>query len=63
MYKKFSQLSFVIGLFFSIVAIILFVTFLSDAAATNLTLYTSLVFFIFGVCMMLLRTKETGSHT
>ena len=62
MYKKFSQLSFVIGLFFCITAVILAATVFWDAAANKLNLYTSIVFFVFGMFMMLLKTKEAGPH-
>lgn len=60
MYKRFSQLSFVIGLFFSIVAIILAGTALADGAVINR--YTALVFFAFGVAMMFLKSRPTDSN-
>lgn len=58
MYKKLNQLSFVIGLFFTIVAAILIVTYFADAASKKITLYTSVVFFIFGGTMMALKEKQ-----
>lgn len=62
MYQKFTELTFVIGLFFLIVAIILLVnTFTAGAAPTRLDLYTGFAFLLFGLIMMLIRTrKETG---
>jgi hypothetical protein len=63
MYKKFSQLSFVIGLFFSIVAVILFANvFLSGAKNMALSLYTAIVFLIFGLAMMLVKNKNTSEN-
>ena len=59
MYKKFSQLSFVIGLFFSIAALILFGNFLVNATNQKVGLYTAIVFLIFGIFMMML--KSPGS--
>jgi hypothetical protein len=59
MYKRFSQLSFVIGLFFSIVAVILAVTALGSGGHTNLNRYTALVFLVFGMAMMFLKSKKT----
>lgn len=57
MYKKLNQLSFVIGLFFSIVAVILIVTYFT-AATEKITLFTSIVFFIFGVVMMGIKERQ-----
>jgi hypothetical protein len=63
MYKKFSQLSFVIGLFFSIVALILFANTLLNRAETNaLSLSTAIVFLIFGLAMMLAKNKNADEH-
>jgi uncharacterized membrane protein YhhN len=58
MYKKFSQLSFVIGLFFFLVALILFAHILFSDSSGRLNLYTAIVFLIFGVAMML--AKDPG---
>ena len=59
MYKKFSQLSFVIALFFSIVALILFVNvLLSRAEGRALTVYTAIAFLVFGLAMMLIKNKN-----
>ena len=52
MFKKLNQLSFVIGLFFFIVAVILIVTYFTGISEEKITLYTSVAFFIFGSAMM-----------
>jgi uncharacterized membrane protein YhhN len=57
MYRKFSQLSFVIGLFFFIVSVILFGTVLVSSS-TNITLYTAVVFLVFGIAMMFVKNKN-----
>lgn len=59
MYKRFSQLAFVIGLFFSIVALILFITALTSHNGSTLNLYTAVVFLIFGLCMMFLKSTPS----
>lgn len=56
MYQKLNQLSFVIGLFFFLVSLILFGHLLLSVSAGKLNLYTAVVFLIFGVAMML--TKD-----
>lgn len=58
MYKKFSELSFVIGLFFFLVALILFVHILLSDASERLNFYTAIVFLIFGIAMMLAKNKN-----
>ena len=58
MYKKFNQLSFVIGLFFFIVSIILFVHILMSKATGKINFYTAIVFLIFGVGMMIAKDSE-----
>ena len=60
MYKKISQLSFVIGLFFCIVAVILTITALQDIGQNKLNLFTGVVFLLFGIVMLLVKTNETG---
>lgn len=55
MYKRFSQLQFIIGFFFAIVAVILAVNAVWTGAATRLSFYTAIGFFIFGVAMMFLK--------
>jgi uncharacterized membrane protein YhhN len=58
MYKKLSQLSFVIGLFFFIVAILLFVNELLSAEKRALTWRTAICFALFGIIMMTIKNKE-----
>ena len=58
MYRKFSQLSFVIGLFFFIVAVILFGTVLLNSSSTGITLYTAVIFLVFGLAMMFVKNKN-----
>ena len=58
MYKKLSQLSFVIGLFFSIVSIILFVNVLLNHPGERISIYTGIVFLIFGLLMIILSNRE-----
>ena len=61
MLNKLNYLSFVIGLFFSIVAFILFGNALLSDAAGKLNLYTAIVFGIFGLLMMVLtNTKKSA---
>lgn len=59
MYKKFNQLSFVIGLFFFLVSLILFAHILLSDSTGKINLYTAIVFLIFGVAMMLAKEKPT----
>ena len=58
MYKKLSQLSFVIGLFFSIVALVLFGNKLLTNSPGRINIYTGIVFLLFGLLMIYLSTKE-----
>jgi hypothetical protein len=54
MLKRFNDLSFVIGLFFFLVSLILLVGyFVSEQLASGVNLYTGVVFFIFGLGMIL----------
>lgn len=56
MYKKLNDLQFVIGLFFSIVSLILlFNVMLGTNVAGKLNIYTGVIFMIFGLGMMLIR--------
>lgn len=58
MYKRFSELSFVIGLFFLIVSVILLLgNFLSEALASRYNLYAGIFFLIFGTIMMYWKKK------
>lgn len=58
MYKKLSQLSFVIGLFFSIVSVILFVNALLNQSGERISIYTGIAFLAFGLLMIYLSNKE-----
>ena len=55
MYKKFNKLSFVIGLFFFLVSLILFIHILLSDSTGKLNFYTAIAFLIFGVAMMIAR--------
>ena len=55
MYKKLNNLSFIIGLFFTVVAIILLLT------SGKLNLYTGIIFLIFGLCMMLINQGNNSN--
>jgi predicted membrane channel-forming protein YqfA (hemolysin III family) len=58
MFRRINELSFVIGLFFTLVAIILLGGyFLVAQLAHNINLYTGIVFLIFGLAMILVRTS------
>ena len=58
MLKRINELSFVIGLFFTLVAIILIAGyFLVEELASKINLYTGIVFLVFGVLMIVIRTK------
>ena len=58
MYKKLNQLSFVIGLFFTIVAVILFLNAWLTGQDTRMNLWTAGVFVVFGVGMMAVKGRE-----
>ena len=55
MLNRLNELSFVIGVFFTIVSIILFINMLVTGSNNKLSLYSSIVFLLFGLCMMFLR--------
>jgi dipeptide/tripeptide permease len=58
MYKKLNDLQFIIGLFFSVVSLILLISALiSDNMAGRLNIYTGVVFLVFGLAMMFIRRK------
>lgn len=59
MYKKFSQLSFVIGLFFTIVAVILLAHALLSPEGRAMTVNAAIAFLIFGIVMMLVKDKTS----
>ena len=62
MYKKISQLSFVIGLFFSLAALILFGNYLVNAINQQISLYTAIVFLVFGIIMMLIKNPKSETE-
>jgi hypothetical protein len=59
MYKKLNDLQFVIGLFFSVVALILLLNvMLGTNVAGKLNTLTGGCFLVFGLAMMLIRGKQ-----
>ena len=60
MFRRINELSFVIGLFFTIVAIILIGGyFISASLSAPINLYTGIVFLVFGLAMILIRTRSS----
>jgi putative Ca2+/H+ antiporter (TMEM165/GDT1 family) len=58
MYQRFNQLSFVIGLFFFLVSLVLLGGYLfQPASGSRITLYTGAAFLIFGLFMMWVREQ------
>jgi hypothetical protein len=56
MFKRFNELSFVIGLFFFIVSLILLISALvSSNFAGRINIYTGIVFLLFGIGMMAIK--------
>lgn len=56
MLKKLNDLQFVIGLFFSVVSVILLLNvLLSSHSQSNLNLYTGVGFLVFGLGMMFIK--------
>lgn len=53
MYNKLNNLAFVIGAFFTIVALILFGNIVFSAQYDAVSIYSSCAFFIFGIIMMI----------
>lgn len=59
MYKRLNELNFVIGLFFTIVSLILLAdNFLTKGSDDKLNLYTGIVFLIFGLFMINIKTQK-----
>lgn len=58
MYKKLNQLSFVIGLFFFLISLILFGHILFSNATMKLNFYTAIIFLIFGIAMMVIKNPS-----
>jgi hypothetical protein len=53
MHKRYTSLSFIIGLFFLIVSAILLIGyFTSDVLSVNINLYAAIAFLLFGVFMI-----------
>ena len=62
MNERLTQLSFIIGLFFRFVAVILLIGyFISSLLTTFLNLYAGIVFLIFGLMMMLIKSKGSNA--
>jgi hypothetical protein len=61
--KRFDELNFVIGLFFTVLALILLLGYSINAEMKQpLTVYTGLAFLLFGGVMMWLRGKSSPSE-
>lgn len=59
MLKRVNELSFVIGLFFTLVALILIGGyFLTKELSSAINLYTGIVFIVFGLAMIFIRSRE-----
>ena len=59
MLSRITKLSFIIGLFFTIVSLILLIgRFITNDLASNENLYTGIVFLIFGLIMMIITPKN-----
>ncbi|MEP6681957.1 MAG: hypothetical protein ABJA35_01810 [Parafilimonas sp.] len=58
MFNRLTQLSFTIGLFFTIVSAILLIGyFTSDTLSSPLNMYAGIAFLIFGLLMMFIKPK------
>jgi predicted membrane channel-forming protein YqfA (hemolysin III family) len=59
MFRRINELSFVIGVFFTVVAVILLVGyFISASLSSKINLYTGIVFLVFGLAMVFIRTSS-----
>ncbi len=59
MIKRFNQLSFIIGLFFIILSLILIVGYLvSEALNARINLYSGVLFLAFGIFMVMVKSGE-----
>ena len=58
MYKKLNELNFVIGLFFTIVSLILLADNFFNKSSGKLNLYTGIGFLIFGLIMIIAKAKQ-----
>lgn len=61
MYKKLNDLQFIIGLFFTVIALILLISaMISENMSGKLNITTGVVFLIFGLCMIFIKGKPTS---
>lgn len=60
MYKRLNELNFVIGLFFTIVSLILLIDFFAKDSPGKLNLYTGLTFLVFGLFMITIKTNKNA---
>jgi len=59
MYKRLNELSFIIGLFFIILSVILIGGYLlSEALNARINLYSGISFLIFGIFMVIVKSGE-----
>ncbi|MFM9911265.1 MAG: hypothetical protein ACKVOW_18140 [Chitinophagaceae bacterium] len=58
MYKRFGQLSFIIGFFFILVSVVLFINTMFKQIFDNVSIYTSIAFMVFGLTMIYLSSRE-----
>lgn len=59
MLKRLNELNFVIGLFFLVASLVLLGGyFFSEQSNEKINLYTGIIFFIFGIIMMMVHSKE-----
>ncbi|MBS1576148.1 MAG: hypothetical protein JST09_12670 [Bacteroidetes bacterium] len=59
MSKRITELSFIIGLFFTIVSLVLLIGhFMSDLLASSKNMYAGIAFLVFGLFMILITKKE-----
>lgn len=59
MYKRFNELSFIIGIFFILIALILLGGYvLTDALKANINLYSGVAFLLFGGFMVVVKSGE-----
>lgn len=59
MFNRLNNLSFVIGMFFTIISLVLFANIFVKNQSDGLSLYTAISFCIFGVVMMFAGNKKT----
>jgi hypothetical protein len=63
MYKRLNELNFVIGLFFTVVSFILLAgNLLSKELSGSMNLYTGIVFLVFGLLMITIKTKKENDQ-